>query len=409
MKNNDINYLKLKDYLSNSIVSPEAKEELLGYINEAFYRILYTLKLIPDVSTNGRLLEIGANPYFLTLLIKKFKNYDISPTNYFGDNCEIRTQVIENVKYKEKHIFNFKNVNIEKEKLPYSDEYFDVVLFCELVEHLTKNPIFALYNIYRVLKKKGILILSTPNVYRYENIKKFLFDRKVSIYDPYSSYGIYGRHNREYSLFEINDILEKTGFKILSKKTLYSKEKEGIAKKIFPKVIESTNTGNYIIIKAVKKNDFNWYFPEYLFRGTPNKIIVDSYIKMGKNCYIHIGDGWHCLEFWKEMGHIRWTKKQCTVFLNPKGTERKLYLKFFSALNNFKFKIIIFQNNEKIKEHDYIAKNGWQELSIDLNLKSKNTIRIEIVIDKTLIPKELEINEDTRELGIAIKETGLLP
>jgi hypothetical protein len=105
MKNNDIIYLKLKDYLSNSIVSPEAKEELLGYINEAFYRILYTLRLIPDVNTNGRLLEIGANPYFLTLLIKKFKNYDISLTNYFGD-CEIDNQVIENTKYKKKRNYS---------------------------------------------------------------------------------------------------------------------------------------------------------------------------------------------------------------------------------------------------------------------------------------------------------------
>lgn len=406
MKNNEIKYLK--DYLSNSIVNPEAKEELLGYVNDAFYRILYTSRLIPDVNTKGRLLEIGANPYFLTLLIKKFKSYDISLINYFGDNCEIDTQVIETTKYKEKHIFNFKNINVEKEKLPYSDESFDIVLFCEIIEHLTENPIFVLYNIYRVLKKKGILILSTPNVYRYENIKKNLFDRKRSIYDPYSAYGIYGRHNREYSLFEIEDILEKTGFKILSKKTLYSKEKKGIASKMFSTVIESTNTGNYIIIKAVKEDYFNWYFPEYLFRGAPTKIIEDDYIKMGKNCYMHIDEGWHGLEFWKEVGHIRWTKKLSMLFLMPEGLERKFYIRFYSAQNNFKFTIIIFQNNERIIEKEYIAKNGWQELSIALNLKSKNTVRTEILIDKTWIPKELGSSEDMRELGIAIKEIGLI-
>lgn len=47
-------------------------------------RFLYTLNLIPEGAT-GRLLEIGANPYFTTLLLKYFRSsLDMTLTNYFG-------------------------------------------------------------------------------------------------------------------------------------------------------------------------------------------------------------------------------------------------------------------------------------------------------------------------------------
>jgi len=65
----------LKDYLSNRIVSPEAEQELIGYLNKAFIRIVTSFELI-SAKKNGKLSDIGANPYFLTLLIKKYKEYD---------------------------------------------------------------------------------------------------------------------------------------------------------------------------------------------------------------------------------------------------------------------------------------------------------------------------------------------
>jgi len=402
-----LDFENLKDYLKNSLVAPEAKEELLGYIDEAFYRIVYTLDLVPKIN-DGRLLEIGANPYFITLLIKKYRDYKISTTNYFGDDFNVVPQVIENHKYGEKHVFDYTNINIETTLLPYPDGYFDVVLFCEVVEHLTSNPIFALYNIHKVLKTGGILIISTPNVYRYENIYKNISNRQYSIYDPYSSYGIYGRHNREYSLFEIEDIVSKIGFEILSKKTLYSKEKGGLIRKIFSAMAEYIDIGDYIIITATKKDGFRWYSPQYLFRGPTKRVVVNNYIIMGDNCSIQIGNGWHDIEFWEDTGDIRWTKKQCTAFLRPKGTEKKLYLNFLSPSHNYKLDIIIHQKNSKIGEYVYVVKKGWQKLTLDLTLTSSDVVQVDIVVDKAWTPKEFGISEDARELGMAVRELGLI-
>jgi SAM-dependent methyltransferase len=396
----------LKDYLSNSIVTPEAKQELLGYLNEAFNRIVSTFESIPD-KNNGKLLEIGANPYFLTVLIKKYKKYDCSLVNYFGETCNISSQTIENIKYGENYIFDFRNINIEKEALPYPDKYFDVIIYGEVIEHLTENPIYSLYNLHRVLKDDGILIISTPNVFRYQNLKKFLIDKKFSIYDPYSSYGIYGRHNREYSMYELQDILEKTGFSITNKKTLYAKDKNGF-NKIFSKVIELFQLGDYLLLKTKKKPEFNWYFPEYLYRGTPRPLITDDYIVVGKNCCIHIDKGWNSIEKWDKIGDIRWTKGNANCFLKPKKVDNTIIIKFFSGHDNFEFTLRVSQNMNVISELNFVANAGWETICHKLPEITLDPLSIELYMKKPWVPQQMGINSDERELGIAIHEIGLL-
>ena len=56
-------------------------------------------------------------------------------------------------------------IDFEKDKLPYEDDHFDYIYFCAVLEHLY-DANFILTEIYRVLKKGGILIIITPN-FRY--------------------------------------------------------------------------------------------------------------------------------------------------------------------------------------------------------------------------------------------------
>lgn len=53
-------------------------------------------------------------------------------------------------------------IDFEKDKLPYAENTFDYVYFCAVIEHLyDANPILS--EIFRVLKKGGVLITITPN------------------------------------------------------------------------------------------------------------------------------------------------------------------------------------------------------------------------------------------------------
>jgi len=54
-------------------------------------------------------------------------------------------------------------VDIESEKFPFTAESADVVLFAEVLEHLWRDPSHAIYEINRVLRRDGVMYLTTPN------------------------------------------------------------------------------------------------------------------------------------------------------------------------------------------------------------------------------------------------------
>ena len=56
------------------------------------------------------------------------------------------------------------------------------------------------------------MVVSTPNATRLPNLYFLLLGR--NIWDGYSRHGPYGRHNREYTLQELKDLLDRAGFDI---------------------------------------------------------------------------------------------------------------------------------------------------------------------------------------------------
>jgi SAM-dependent methyltransferase len=202
---------KLFEYLSTYYIKEDGPSE--GgriYLNEAFERLLYTIMLVPR--QEGRLLEIGANPYFMTLLLKRFRQYDLTLVNYFGAaHPRSSSQTLVFPDGHEERL-PFDNINLEAEQLPYGDHSFDVVLLCEVIEHLTNDPLKAVLELKRLLKRGGLLVVTTPNVARLENVSRLMAGQ--NIYDPYSGHGPYGRHNREYTLGELSELLGHAGFEI---------------------------------------------------------------------------------------------------------------------------------------------------------------------------------------------------
>ena len=65
----------------------EGSENELGiYFHEDFLRFCHTVSLVPN--GKGKLLELGANPYYTTSIINKFRDYHLELANYFGESEE---------------------------------------------------------------------------------------------------------------------------------------------------------------------------------------------------------------------------------------------------------------------------------------------------------------------------------
>jgi len=92
------------------------------------------------------------------------------------------------------------------EKFPFEDNYFDIVFAGEVIEH-TVNDTGFLNETNRVLKKNGMLILTTPNLVSLGNRLLMLFGKLPRF--AYSEF-----HYRVYNEKNIIEKIKNAGFKI---------------------------------------------------------------------------------------------------------------------------------------------------------------------------------------------------
>lgn len=114
-------------------------------------------------------------------------------------------------------------LNIETENLPFQNNFFDLVIFSEILEHLLHNPIPVLKELKRVLKNSGSLLITTPNVACLKNRLHLLLGQNIYfnldqlLATTPQNLNIYHRHNRLYTMAEVAWLLKKAKFKIKKK------------------------------------------------------------------------------------------------------------------------------------------------------------------------------------------------
>lgn len=129
----------------------------------------------------------------LNYLFKEYLATDIS-----REMLSIAKKECPNVKFKIE----------DAEKLSFHSEYFDILFCIAAIVHYP-NPQFALNEFYRVLKKKGILILDSDNTRSIRRIVKWIyrfFEKNKNIRGS----DIFSTYTRK----EIINMVKKAGFKI---------------------------------------------------------------------------------------------------------------------------------------------------------------------------------------------------
>jgi 2-polyprenyl-3-methyl-5-hydroxy-6-metoxy-1,4-benzoquinol methylase len=100
--------------------------------------------------------------------------------------------------------------DVENTKLPFGEGHFDCILYGDVLEHLV-NPWKVLKEHNALLRNKGTIICSIPNIRHYRIIKKLVFKGKWE----YTGNGIMDRtHLRFFTLDSIQKMLEESGFQI---------------------------------------------------------------------------------------------------------------------------------------------------------------------------------------------------
>jgi SAM-dependent methyltransferase len=117
-----------------------------GIENAAFHKWRYCSMC--RESLRGSVLDLGNDKPFLSFYLRRL-----------NPNAEIKTVSFE----VPQSPYDLYAVDIEAEPLPLETGSTDIVLFAEVLEHLWRDPAYALFQINRVLRTGGELYLTTPN------------------------------------------------------------------------------------------------------------------------------------------------------------------------------------------------------------------------------------------------------
>lgn len=180
----------------------------LGYFLMQKDRYKHALILIERYYCKGNILEIGSLPAHITYCLKK--------AGYPVQGLDINPARVK--KFIKKHELNIKKCDIDKDKLPFRNNSFSLVIFNEVLEHLKADPRLVMKEIKRVLQPEGMLILTTPNLYSIKNIISFNLGKGLT--DPFDTLDqarILGHagHIREYSVKNVKKLLEHAGLKLI--------------------------------------------------------------------------------------------------------------------------------------------------------------------------------------------------
>jgi SAM-dependent methyltransferase len=182
-----------------------------GHI-EHYKSIIENIHRINVSSEVGSIVDIGSIPGHIPVMLK-YSGLSVQAVDIHPERAQKVFRAMDIPYYQ---------VDIETEHLPFEDSTQDLVLFCEVIEHLRNHPLNAIEEIMRVLKPGGSLLLSTPNItplmrWRFLWGEDFQ-DDLIGELSKVEKIGHMG-HFRLYSAREIKKILKHYGFQIINVET----------------------------------------------------------------------------------------------------------------------------------------------------------------------------------------------
>ncbi|MDE3196524.1 MAG: methyltransferase domain-containing protein [Acidobacteriota bacterium] len=195
---------------------PMPDDDARAYLSKHIPRLARTLALVPEPGPTGRVLELGCYMQ-ITPLLHRLCGYREVRGAYQGPvgRVDVKTMQFGNETFR----CEVDHFDAERDRFPYPDGHFDLVIAGEIIEHLVSDPMHLLLESRRVLRENGYLLVTTPNVGSVTSVAKtldghdnpqifFLYDRPMP--DRLPNVG----HVREYTAWELGDAVRAAGFEV---------------------------------------------------------------------------------------------------------------------------------------------------------------------------------------------------
>jgi SAM-dependent methyltransferase len=264
------------------------------------YRLWKSIQIIAEHTPSDRplrVLELGSAPYFFSALMFNYFEHEVIGSNVQAGVIPRKAERIEKVTVKLRHgpdgridalpvyLFNF-----ELDRFPFEDGEFDLVICMEVIEHLAYSPSHMLAEAHRVLKPGGIFLLTTPNAIDLNKTVRMFRNKPIAF--VYSGYGVYGRHNREFTGEELAELTRDCGYEIkqLYLRNVYQEFKRWPLRDLLYSLLLSVNNlplsyfvnkRDYIFLVAQSTGNYrlNYYNKFYYFPELYDHLIAKQSVK----------------------------------------------------------------------------------------------------------------------------------
>ncbi len=176
------------------------------YLRVARMRFQKAASALPASNDKLRVLDIGPTPF--TLYIKKrFPHYDVYALDR-SPHLEERFA---------RYDVELRVCDLDDDTLPFADNFFDLVVFMEVLEHVFRPPSEVLAEVLRLLRPGGRLIITVPNIVSLRRRISMLVGRSPLPHpdNQLKKNWVHGHgHIHEYDLGELVGILRSVGFEI---------------------------------------------------------------------------------------------------------------------------------------------------------------------------------------------------
>jgi SAM-dependent methyltransferase len=195
-------------------VLPAPDEDSRRYLAKHIPRLARTLALVPPPGETGRVLELGCYMQ-ITPLLERLCGYREVRGAYYGKPGDADRKII---RFPDGEFrCSVDHFDAERDPFPYPDEYFDVVIAGEIVEHMIFDPMHLLLECRRVLIEGGRILITTPNIASLTSVAKVLSgEANPQIYSLYKRPGGEPEigHMREYTVAELAETVKAAGFEV---------------------------------------------------------------------------------------------------------------------------------------------------------------------------------------------------
>ncbi len=224
-------------------------------------RFAQTLQRLPPACGPMSVLELGSYGVMLPVFRDVLGYRRVVGSDFDADRPVGR---LDDRRLENGEPFEFYNFNVERDEFPFPARTFDLVLCCELIEHLTVDPMFMLAEINRVLKYSGILVVTTPNIASARSLAAMLRGGTPLLYPLYNQRRSSNRHNIEYAPRQLASLLEAAGFSPTHIETAncWSPRGMGLLAGLLPR---SDLRGDCLLATAVKQTEVLERFPAEMY------------------------------------------------------------------------------------------------------------------------------------------------